>query len=479
MKFCFLTNPKLVSLLVLAVVSSYASGQKGTQSPYSVFGIGELNQGQYAVFSAMGGFSASCMDSTSVNYNNPASYAYFNRYRPVFQIGLNGRYSQFQTETALTSQQYLGLNQFQLGLPIKKNWGANLGLLPYSFTGYTITNFDVSGEDTLSQTVREGSGAISKFFVGVAYKPLNKTFLDTSISRKDTSYVIKSHFLSLGFNANYLFGSSAKTQSFEYREAISAFNSRVTTALRVSDINLDLGLNYQYYFRRANTDSLMNGSVSVGLTYSPGFKMKAYEDLLSHNYLGSFYGNSYNIYIFDTIEHVLDKQGAIYIPDQYKLGFEYRFGWKPSNKGERLLRIGLEGNYQKWSDYYEDFGTKFVPSYYKDRTSMIFGLEYCPVIGNDPSVSILARTNYRMGFNYTQTELNINGTNLTNYGMSFGLGIPVNINATNTSINLGATLGSMGTTSNGLIREQYIGYYFGLSIIPDRNELWFVKRKYD
>jgi len=37
----------------------------------------------------------------------------------------------------------------------------------------------------------------------------------------------------------------------------------------------------------------------------------------------------------------------------------------------------------------------------------------------------------------------------------------------------------MGTTDGGLIREKYIGVYFGISIMPDRNELWFVKRKYD
>jgi hypothetical protein len=63
--------------------------------------------------------------------------------------------------------------------------------------------------------------------------------------------------------------------------------------------------------------------------------------------------------------------------------------------------------------------------------------------------------------------------------MTFGLGIPVNVNSTNTSINFGASLGSMGTTESGLISEKYFGFYFGLSIIPDRNELWFVKRKYD
>lgn len=275
-----------------------------------------------------------------------------------------------------------------------------------------------------------------------------------------------------------MFGSSTKTQSFEFLTNVASYNSRVNSALRLSDFSADFGVNYQYYFRPAHTDTLTNGSISIGLTYAPGFQLRAYQDLFSHNYLGSFYGGSYT-YIYDTVEFVTDYKGAVYIPEQYKLGAEYRIGWKPSRKGERLLRIGAEVNFQKWSAYHENFGSDFYPTYYKDRLGLGFGIEYCPVIGNDPSISILSRTNYRIGFNYTQTELRVNNTDLTNYGMTFGLGIPVNVNSTNTSINFGASFGNMGTTANGLINEKYVGFYFGLSIIPDRNELWFVKRKYD
>lgn len=468
----------LVLFLIILFNGQVLLAQKGTQSPYSVFGIGELNQGQYAAFAAMGGISVANSDSTIASNGNPALYSYVQRYRPIFQVGLNGRYSNFLTSTSSTTQQHLGLNQFQLALPIKKNWGASFGILPYSFTGYTITNYGIVNDDTLSQAINEGSGAITKFFLGVGYKALNTSHLDTSFSKRDTSYTLKTHVLSFGANGNFLFGSSAKTQSYEYLTNVSSYNARVNSALRLSDVSSDFGLNYQYYFRPVNSDTLVNGSISVGLTYSPGFNLRAYQDLFSHNYLGSFYGGSYT-YIFDTVEFVTDFKGSVYIPEQYKLGAEYRIGWKPSRKGERLLRIGVEANYQKWSAYHENFGADFYPTYYKDRLALGFGMEYCPVIGNDPSINILARTNYRIGFNYTQTELSINGNDLTNYGMTFGLGIPVNVNSTNTSINFGASLGNMGTTDMGLINERYLGFYFGLSIIPDRNELWFVKRKYD
>jgi len=475
-----------VALVALILVSTCNFAQKGTQSPYSVFGIGELNMGQYAAFMSMGGVSMACTDSTIANFNNPASYAFFNRNRPVFQIGMNGKFSTFETSSSSSNQRYLGLNQFQLGLPIKKNWGASFGLLPYSFTGYTIANYSIdystdSDGDT-SIFVNEGSGAVSKVFLGVAFKAINSSRLDTNYSKKDTAIVLKTHILSLGVHGNYLFGTSTKTQSFErfYYVGIGNYNSRVESSLRISNPTTDFGFTYQYYFRPVHVDSLINGSISIGASYSPAFKLRAYQDLTSYTYGGNFYLDSVQYaYVIDTVENVVDNKGSIYIPEQYKLGIEYRIGWQPSRKGERLLRLACDVNFQKWSAFYEEFGGSQSVSPFRDRLSLGFGMEYSPVVGNDPTISILSRTNYRFGFNYTQTELSINGTNLDNYGMSFGIGIPLNINSTNTNVNLGATLGNMGTTSGGLIRERYIGVYFGISIIPDRNELWFVKRKYD
>ena len=473
-----------IAFVVFVLLSSIGVAQKGTQSPYSVFGIGELNMGQYASFMSMGGTSMACTDSTVANFNNPASYAFFQRNRPVFQIGMNGKFSTFETTTASSSQQNLGLNQFQLGLPIMKKWGASLGLLPYSFTGYTIANYTVIADDSDGDTIQfinEGTGAVSKFFLGVAYKPLDFSNLDTNYSKKDTSVVLKTHVRSLGAHVNYIFGNSARKQSMEYLFNNSSFNSRVESSLRIANATADFGFSYQYFFRPVHVDSLMNGSVSIGASYSPAIKLRAYQDVLSYNYLGSFYNSSTSYYatVFDTTENVSNNQGVIYIPEQYKLGIEYRFGWQPSRKGERLLRVAADVNFQKWSTFYEEFNDIKTYSPFRDRLSLGFGMEYSPVIGNDPSISIFSRTNYRIGFNYTQTELSINGINLDNYGMSFGLGIPMNINSTNTNINFGASLGNMGTTDGNLIREKYIGVYFGISIMPDRNELWFVKRKYD
>lgn len=46
-------------------------------SPYSRFGIGDLTPSSHNLNRAMGGISAAYGDPVTINFNNPASYAYF------------------------------------------------------------------------------------------------------------------------------------------------------------------------------------------------------------------------------------------------------------------------------------------------------------------------------------------------------------------------------------------------------------------
>lgn len=468
-----------ILLIIIGVTSLSSIAQKGSQSPYSILGLGELNNGEYAVFSSMGGVLMANTDSTIVNHLNPASYSYIKRHQPVFQIGMNGRLSTFSTETAEISRQHFGLNQFQLGLPIKKNWGAAVSLMPYSFTGYTVSNTVAMGTDT-TKFINEGSGGINKFQFGLSYRPLNVT-KDSLHTSGDTVRVYKTHSLSFGANASYLFGATRQYRSYEYVTFATGYNSRVENGLRLAGFVYDFGVSYQTTISKRPIGSKRSKtkSIGVGLSYSPAMKVKAYQDLLSFTYLGSFYDGA--PLTVDTIEYVVDNEGSVYIPESYRLGIGYTI----FPGGQSQIRFGADVNYQKWSAFYLDFGAVENDSL-KDRLSLGFGLEYSPsgslrFSGTEPFFS---RLSYRFGVNYAQTELSVQNSlgervNIDNYGMSFGIGLPISVNRSFTNINFGATLGNLGTKENGLIQERYLGLYFGLSITPGRGDLWFIKRKYD
>ena len=90
------------------------------------------------------------------------------------------------------------------------------------------------------------------------------------------------------------------------------------------------------------------------------------------------------------------------------------------------------------------------------------------------------RVTYRAGVRFEKTGLLVDGsgsnTNFTpidDFGISFGLGLPLKRLST---VNMGFEYGKRGTTSNNLIQENYFNFRLSLSL-TDTN--WFQKRKID
>jgi hypothetical protein len=65
----------------------------------------------------------------------------------------------------------------------------------------------------------------------------------------------------------------------------------------------------------------------------------------------------------------------------------------------------------------------------------------------------------------------VNGNNVSDFGINFGLSIP----AGRSSIDLGLRTGRRGNVSDNQLSEQYWKLYLGLSL----NDQWFIKRKFD
>jgi hypothetical protein len=73
---------------------------------------------------------------------------------------------------------------------------------------------------------------------------------------------------------------------------------------------------------------------------------------------------------------------------------------------------------------------------------------------------------------YQGTYLSLRGKQLSEYSVSLGFGFP--LKSIRTMVNLGAQVGTRGTTAENLIRETYFKFILGFSI----HEKWFVKKKY-
>ena len=87
--------------------------------------------------------------------------------------------------------------------------------------------------------------------------------------------------------------------------------------------------------------------------------------------------------------------------------------------------------------------------------------------------SYFSRMTYRAGFRYENTGLVLNNRSINDYAVTAGLGLP--LGGFFSSVNAGFEYGKRGTTSYGLLQENYAAFSISLSF----NDRWFVKRRFD
>ena len=76
MKFCASTlRNSFLLLLVFITASTTSFSQGGTESPYSRYGIGDLQNNGFIHQIGMGGISAGFNNPSAINFGNPASYS--------------------------------------------------------------------------------------------------------------------------------------------------------------------------------------------------------------------------------------------------------------------------------------------------------------------------------------------------------------------------------------------------------------------
>ena len=86
--------------------------------------------------------------------------------------------------------------------------------------------------------------------------------------------------------------------------------------------------------------------------------------------------------------------------------------------------------------------------------------------------SYLARITYRTGVSIDQYPYLVNGNTLKDFGINFGLSLPV---SRISSIDLGLKIGKRGDIGLNKIEENYFKLYFGVTF----NDQWFIKRRFD
>ncbi len=409
-------------ILAFVLVGLSSSAQNESNSPYSRFGLGDLQSFSTATQSAMGGVGIASYDPLSINVSNPASYSSVFSQRFTMQTGGIHTTKLLQTSTQNQVVNSTNFNYLMFSFPLSKFWGTSVGLLPYSEKSYSFSD---AITDPSADLLFEGNGGLTRIYFGNSIN-VNKN-------------------LSIGANLNYLFGNLNSSRKVFFND-VSVFNTKINEDININGFYFDFGLIYKA--------KLGKWSSVLGFTLDNGSEISAEKTSLIETFRS---GGEFEL-IEDTISFDQQLGGSLVLPTS--MGF----GLALSNEQWKIMADYKSDNWEE----YNLFGTN---DDLENSSRLALGFEFVP---DKKSINRYYKMiRYRLGMYSSKTYLNLKNQQLDEKAITLGFGLP--LKRSGSLVNLSAELGQMGTTDDGLIKESFARFKIGFIF----SDIWFIKRKYD
>ena len=411
-------------------------------SPYSMYGIGEINTPGSLPTRSMGGAGVARRDASGVNLLNPAAYSVTLSRSILFNFGLEGQnYYNSQPKpdgsTARTSYNTFNFHDIALQIPLAKHLGLGFSLTPYSSVGYRLYDREILEDVGLAEYDYTGEGDVTEVKIGMGWE-IFKNF-------------------SIGVAAQYYWGDIDRdftttiipyTGTGSYPAAVGNSN------YSISRIKGQVGLQYTPLLDRKRM-------LTVGATFDIGGDL---EPRVTNKIV-------VNSTLESTAKADVDHL-PIVLPRQLTAGVFYE---------TTRVALALDYVYQHWGSRNEVAETAaggFEAAYCNTNTVKV-GVEWTP--NRNDVRRFLKRWHYRLGFNYGNYHQTFGGERLNQYAVTFGFGIPVKFGGFS-AIDVGVEYGCRGSHDKvaenvGLVKQQYFKFAVGFALFGD--DYWFVRPKYD
>ena len=362
--FCLLALYSPVSILI---------AQNTTNSPTSMFGLGEISTGEGGQYAGLGGAGIALRGSNFLNTANPASLTELTEQRFQIDAGIMGSYQNYTQRGASNHSVTGNLNNLSIGCRIIPRWYGAVFLAPVSSVGYAITlDEEIAGTNgSTVSSLFQGEGGLSKMGVSTAY------LFDKG--------------LSVGTNLSYVTGTITQTET--------QGNATEETSSYKHTFYADFGIQYKWAIDRERF--FVAGAV---YGYSQNFRQEnnlyvssssGGEDIESslkryRQCLPQFFGvgASYNClrwmasidYKYIDWSRMESSQSNVSFQNQHRLslGGKYTPDNVYRNPVSLLLGTGISNSYiviqkKKATDYYISTGLNFG---LRNNNVLSFGLKY-------------------------------------------------------------------------------------------------------
>lgn len=426
---------KAFVLFSCLLASSWTFAQRSTSSsPYSRYGLGEMRGDLLPQTRGMGGIATGIRylsGAGNINVGNPASYSALGL--TTIDVGVFGNITELSKNQLSENSYNFSLSHINFGIPLGRPGGISFGIMPFSDVGYS---YAIPGKiDTTNiRTVYAGAGGTTKAYMGYGVQ-VTKNF-------------------SVGANVAYLFGTLENIRSIELPGDVGALNVRIDSNQYINGFSFDYGL--QYLQPLGN-----NVNLTIGYTGTAGTPLNTTASRVVTRTATSVEDDFENLPV-DSIDNYEGQKQRITMPMKHSVGFSIA-------KGNSWL-IGGDVNYAKWSDYrVASHNPGLTDSY-----GFAVGGQITPDV---TSVKYFNVVDYRLGFKYNKSNINISNQDIKQMALTVGFGFPLPslFGTSFYKINFATEFGQMGTMDNNLVRERYINFNLGFTL----NDRWFRRNRYD
>lgn len=450
---------KLLAAFATVVFAATATAQTSSInafSPYTMYGIGEINTPGTLAMRSMGGAGVALRQVGAINLLNPAGFSNVTRKSFLFDFEMEGQ-NYYNAQTVAGAEKKSAYNSFNVRefaflMPLAERFGFGFSVTPYSSVGYRMMydhaydpNDPVWGNVGRVNYSYQGEGDVTEVKMGLGLQ-LFKGF-------------------SVGAAMQYYWGDIDRTFTMTPVSIVGGGTHAATVGTSeyaISRIKAQVGVQW-------NAIETPKRVLTLGATYDFGGDLNP--DVTTEIYTNDLYNTT-----------VQGNEGSIklLIPRQLSLGASYQTAkWLIS--GDYVYSQWSQNGATELSGTNSATGDNFRVAYV-DTHTLKGGIEYTP--SRYDVRRFLNRWSYRLGGRIGQHYQSFDGKKLMEYAVTAGMRIPFKFLGVS-SVDLGVEYGQRGFNVKenlGLVRQQYFKFAIGFTLFasPSENhEYWFMRPKYD
>lgn len=409
-------------------------------TPYSMYGVGDLQTPGSAYNKSMGGVGIASRNNRFMNLMNPAAVTARDSLSFMADFGVMANTQLFKSDGVSSANNLFNISNLAISFPVYKSSAMYVGISPYSNVGYSFsapeTDQAIIGRTGNITYTSSGEGSIYQVFLGGGATFWKK--------------------FSVGVEGIYYFGTLHKTSAVTFSNtSYAGISSGYDMTLRAGTAKF--GLQYE-------TPVGEDYTLGVGATYKLGANLGGY--VTDYKYKSSSSVTDTLRYNSDTLRHASQR---VRLASEIGVGVSLKFRDRWVAEIDYTRSDWSKSNFATTAGFANSSEKAVFSS--TCSQSVRGGFEITP--NRNDIRYFYKRITYRAGAYYDKSYYLLNNHPVTSMGLTFGATIPVN--RWYNGVTFSVDMGQRGKLTDYMVRERYVNFCVSFNIF----DIWFQKPRYE